>query len=84
MDAPKLRGTSRELCRQQDLSLRQVPEIVQSESDGARGDQSGRTSAPIMPHLVHTALPHKSRIAVSSGQRSASIVALWWQSPVEQ
>jgi cytochrome c553 len=48
------------------------------------GDQSGRTSAPIIPHLVQTAFGHRSRIAVSSGHRSASMTALWWQSPVEQ
>jgi hypothetical protein len=48
------------------------------------GDQSGRTSAPIMLHRLHTALGHISRIAVWSGQWSASMVALWWQSPVEQ
>jgi hypothetical protein len=48
------------------------------------GDQSGRTSALIMPHRVQTALEHKSRIAVWSPQWSASTIALWWQSPVEQ
>jgi hypothetical protein len=48
------------------------------------GDQSDRTSAPITPHRVHTALGHRSRIAVWSGQWSASMVALWRQSPVEQ
>ena len=50
----------------------------------SRSCQSGRTSAPIMPHLVQTAFGHSSRIAVSSGHRSASTVALWWQSPVAQ
>ena len=46
---------------------------------------SGRTSAPIIPYLVQTAFGHRSRTAVSSGRRSASTVALWWQyGPAEQ
>jgi hypothetical protein len=44
-----------------------------------RSLQFGRTSAPIMPHLVQTALRSRSRSTVSSGQRSASTTALWWQ-----
>jgi hypothetical protein len=35
-----------------------------------RSLQFGRTSAPIMPHLVHTALRSRSRRTVSSGHRS--------------
>jgi hypothetical protein len=54
------------------------------DSDRGRSVQSGRTSAPIMPHLVQTALRSRSRSTVSSGQRSASTTALWWRSPVEQ
>jgi hypothetical protein len=37
-----------------------------------------------MPHRVQTAFGHRSRNAVSSGQRSALTVALWWQSPMEK
>jgi hypothetical protein len=51
---------------------------------GARSVQSGRTSAPIMPHLVQTALGPSSLSVVSSGHRSASTTALWWQRRVEQ
>ena len=51
---------------------------------GGRSLQFGRTSAPILPHLVHTALASRSRSAVSSGQRSTSTTALWWHKPVEQ
>jgi hypothetical protein len=50
-----------------------------------RSLQFGRTSAPIIPHCVHTALGHRSLSATSSGHRSASTTALWWQfSPSEQ
>jgi hypothetical protein len=44
---------------------------VRLSRDG-RSVQSGRTSAPMIPHLVHTAFGHKSRTAVSSGRRAAS------------
>jgi hypothetical protein len=40
------------------------------------GDQSGRTSAPIMPHLVQTIRGHNDRTGVSSGSQSAFMVAL--------
>jgi hypothetical protein len=46
---------------------------------GGRSLQFGRTSAPIIPHLVHTALRFMSRSTVSSGQRSALMTAPWWQ-----
>jgi hypothetical protein len=45
-------------------------------SPSGRCVQSGHTSAPIIPHFVHTAFGHRSRTAVSSGQRSASTVEL--------
>jgi len=40
------------------------------------GDQSGRTSAPIIPQLVQTILKHSDRTGVSSGSQSAFMVAL--------
>jgi hypothetical protein len=40
------------------------------------GDQSGRTSAPIIPHLVQTIRGHNDRTGVSSGSQSAFMVAL--------
>jgi hypothetical protein len=40
------------------------------------GDQSGRTSAPIIPHRVQTILGHSDRTGVSSGSQSAFMVAL--------
>jgi len=40
------------------------------------GDQSGRTSAPINPHLVQTIRGHNDRTGVSSGSQSAFMVAL--------
>ena len=40
------------------------------------GDQSGRTSAPISPHLVQTIRGHNDRTGVSSGSQSAFTVAL--------
>jgi hypothetical protein len=43
-------------------------------ADGA--DQSGRTSAPINPHLVQTIRGHNDRTGVSSGSQSAFMVAL--------
>jgi hypothetical protein len=49
-----------------------------------RSLQFGRTSAPIMPHLVQMALGSRSKSTVSSGQPSALMTGLWWQSPVEQ
>jgi hypothetical protein len=55
------------------------------QAPSGRSSQSGHTSAPIIPHFVQTALRHRLLIAVSSGQRSASPTALWWQySPAEQ
>jgi hypothetical protein len=38
-------------------------------------DQSGRTSAPIKPHLVQTMREHSERTGVSSGSQSAAIEA---------
>jgi hypothetical protein len=40
------------------------------------GDQSGRTSAPIIPHLVQTIRGHNDLTGVSSGSQSAFKVAL--------
>jgi len=40
------------------------------------GDQSGRTSAQIIPHLVQTIRGHNDRTGVSSGSQSAFMVAL--------
>ena len=40
------------------------------------GDQSGRTSAPIIPHSVQTIRLHSDRTGVSSGSQSAFILAL--------
>ena len=40
------------------------------------GDPSGRTSAPIIPHLVQTIRGHNDRTGVSSGSQSAFTVAL--------
>jgi hypothetical protein len=40
------------------------------------GDQSGRTSAPIIPHRVQTIRGHNDRTGVSSGSQSAFMVAL--------
>jgi hypothetical protein len=40
------------------------------------GDQSGRTSAPIIPHLVQTIRGRNDRTGVSSGIQSAFIIAL--------
>jgi hypothetical protein len=40
------------------------------------GPQSGRTSAPIMPQRVHTMRRQSERTGISSGSRSAFIVAL--------
>ena len=40
------------------------------------GDQSGRTSAPIIPHLVQTIRGHSDLTGVSSGSQSAFMVAL--------
>jgi hypothetical protein len=40
------------------------------------GLQSGRTSAPITPHLVQTIRRHKDRTGVSSDRQSAFMVAL--------
>jgi hypothetical protein len=48
------------------------------------GDQSGRTSAPIIPHLVQTIRGHNDRTGVSSGSQSAFMVALWWHHPEAQ
>jgi hypothetical protein len=41
-----------------------------------RSFQFGRTSTPIMPHVVHTARRSRSRSTVSSGQPSALMTAL--------
>jgi hypothetical protein len=46
-----------------------------------RGDQSGRTSAPIRPQAVQTILGHKERTGISSGRASTFITALWWHHP---
>jgi hypothetical protein len=48
------------------------------------GAQSGRTSAPIIPHRVQTMRAHSDRTGVSSGSQSAFIVALWWHRPESQ
>jgi hypothetical protein len=40
------------------------------------GDQSGRTSAPIIPHRVHSIRRQSDRTGVSSGSQSAFMVAL--------
>jgi hypothetical protein len=40
------------------------------------GDQSGRTSAPIMPHSVQTIRPQRERTGVSSASQSAFMVLL--------
>jgi hypothetical protein len=40
------------------------------------GDQSGRTSAPMCPQRMHTMRLPSGRIGVSSGQRSAFMLAL--------
>jgi hypothetical protein len=43
------------------------------------GDQSGLTSAPRWPHIVQTIFGPSALTAVSSGMRSAFMVALWLQ-----
>jgi hypothetical protein len=40
------------------------------------GDQSGRTSPPIIPHLVQIIRGPNDRTGVSSGSQSAFMVAL--------
>jgi hypothetical protein len=50
-----------------------------SDYDGrlfVRGDQSGRTSAPISPQAVQTIRGHKERTGISSGSPSAFMTAL--------
>ena len=44
-------------------------------------DQSGRTSASIIPHRVQTIRAHRERTGISSGSQSPLRVALWWQRP---
>jgi hypothetical protein len=53
--------------------------VLGADHDGrlfVRGDQSGRTSAPISPQAVQTILGHKDRTGVSSGRPSAFMTAL--------
>ena len=48
------------------------------------GDQSGLTSAPIIPQRVQTIREHSERTGISSGSQSPLSVALWWQRPETQ
>ncbi len=41
------------------------------------GDQSGRTSAPMSPHLVQTMRGRSDRTTVSSGSQSALSLVPW-------
>jgi hypothetical protein len=53
--------------------------VLGADHDGrrfVRGDQSGRTSAPISPQAVQTILGHKDRTGISSGRASAFMTAL--------
>jgi len=53
--------------------------MLGADHDGrlfVRGDQSGRTSAPISPQAVQTILGHKDRTGISSGRASAFMTAL--------
>jgi hypothetical protein len=62
--------------RRQSNSPRPARRPIDLRQVRASSLQFGRTSAPIIPHLVHTALRSRSRSTVSSGQRSASMIAL--------